>query len=98
MRRMLIIAAVALATAVSVSACEPKGPAEKAGRKIDRAAEEIKEKIVIKKEGPAEKVGRQVDEFMDETGKRLEKAATAVTDEAADAAHELREMAEEIVE
>jgi hypothetical protein len=59
---------------ISLWACEKKGPVEKAGEKIDQAAEETKEgmeevgEAVEEKfdpQGPAEEAGEKVDEAMD---------------------------------
>ena len=59
-----IMMAVVLATAaVGLTACEKKGPAEKAGDKIDKAVEKIDDAIDPK--GPAEKAGRKIDKALD---------------------------------
>ena len=52
--------ALLVGVAVSVSTgCQEKGPAEKAGQAIDRAAEKAKD--AVHPPGPVEKAGREVD-------------------------------------
>jgi hypothetical protein len=46
-----------------VSSCEKKGPAEKAGEKLDEAIEDVKDTVDPK--GPVEKAGEKVDEALD---------------------------------
>jgi hypothetical protein len=46
-----------------LSACEQEGPAERAGEKVDAAAERAKEAIDPK--GPAERAGEKADEAME---------------------------------
>jgi hypothetical protein len=43
-----------------LSGCERRGPAERAGAKIDRAGEKLRD-TVDPPQGPAEKVGRSLD-------------------------------------
>lgn len=45
--------------ALALVACERKGPAEKAGEKVDAAAEKVKN--TLNPEGPAEKAGKKID-------------------------------------
>jgi tRNA A37 threonylcarbamoyltransferase TsaD len=47
--------------------CEQKGPVERAGEKIDRAVEDMKDKI--DPPSPAEKVGRAIDRAVDDVTK-----------------------------
>ena len=44
------------------SSCRKKGPAEKAGEHLDKAADEIKDAVDPK--GPAEKAGEKVDKAL----------------------------------
>ena len=44
------------------TSCREKGPAEKAGEHLDKAAEEIKDAVNPK--GPAEKAGEKVDKAL----------------------------------
>lgn len=53
------LVAVAFATCLVLPACREKGPAERAGEKIDKAGEKISDAIDPK--GPAEKAGREID-------------------------------------
>jgi len=45
-----------------LSSCREKGPAEKAGESIDKAAENVKDAVDPK--GPVEKAGEKVDNAM----------------------------------
>lgn len=69
MRRIALAFAVA-ALALAGTACPDKGPAEKAGQKIDEAVDKLKHP----NEGPMEKAGRKLDE-------EYEKAKEAVSGE-----------------
>jgi len=44
--------------------CEREGAVEKAGKQVDKAVEDVKDKI--NPEGPVEKAGKQVDKAIDE--------------------------------
>src|SRR5215510_7496090 len=50
--------------------CKPEGPAERAGKEIDKTAERLGE--VIEKKGPAERAGEKVDEAVKDAGEALE--------------------------
>jgi hypothetical protein len=50
---------ILLVVAVLSSACAKKGPAQKAGEKVDRAADKVSDTLDPK--GPVEKAGRAVD-------------------------------------
>lgn len=51
---------IALSVAVSASACaEHKGPAQKAGAKLDHASDKVSDTVNPK--GPVEKTGRAID-------------------------------------
>jgi hypothetical protein len=50
---------IALAIGLAAGGCREKGPAEKAGEKLDKAGEKISDAVNPK--GPAEKAGREVD-------------------------------------
>ena len=45
--------------ATLMSGCREKGPAERAGEKVDRTMDKIEDKLDPK--GPAEKAGRKID-------------------------------------
>jgi len=53
-----------------LSACEPEGDAERAGERIDDAAEKAAE--TLDPEGPAERAGEKVDEATEEAGEAAE--------------------------
>lgn len=59
----LLAAALAAVMWANVSGCQEKGPAEKAGEKIDEAAEKIGDALDPK--GPAEKAGEKIDDALD---------------------------------
>jgi hypothetical protein len=59
----ILMAAVLATAALGLTACEKKGPAEKAGDKIDKAVEKVGDAIDPK--GPAEKAGRKIDKALD---------------------------------
>lgn len=51
--------------ATTFAACKHKGPAEKAGEKIDKAAENVRDAVDPPK-GPLEKAGRKIDRAVDD--------------------------------
>lgn len=59
-RITLLMSALVL---VFVASCSEKGPAEKAGERIDSAVEDVKD--AVDPAGPAEKAGRQIDETVE---------------------------------
>ena len=62
--------ALILFAAIFAYGCEKKGPAEKAGEKIDDAMSEAADK--------AEEAGDAIEEAAEETGKAIEEAAEKV--------------------
>lgn len=48
--------------ALAFVSCKPKGPAEKAGEKLDNAVENVKDAVDPK--GPVEKAGEKVDKAL----------------------------------
>lgn len=51
--------------------CDPReGPAERAGERIDEAAERAGE--ALDPQGPAERAGEQIDQAMERTGEAIE--------------------------
>ena len=58
-----LITALMVALATSFSGCEEQGPAEKAGKDIDRAMEKTEENVkdALDKDGAAEKAGEKLD-------------------------------------
>ena len=65
-----ILCAGLLVTALG--GCEREGPMERAGRKMDEAAESLSE--ATRKEGPAERVGKQIDQAAEESREEARKA------------------------
>ena len=57
-RQILTVPAFAFVVAVGLTACEDKGPMQKAGEKADRATDQ--DKVIGK--GPLEKAGKNVDD------------------------------------
>jgi hypothetical protein len=68
-KTLLTSLAIILLT-LGLSACEPEGPAERAGEKVDAAAERAKEAVDPK--GPAERAGEKADEAMERAGEATE--------------------------
>ena len=60
-----LLAAAFAVGATSLVACERKGPAEKAGEKIDHAIEDARDAVDPPK-GPIEKLGRKIDRATDD--------------------------------
>lgn len=54
---------LALSVSLSLVSCEKKGPAEKAGEKLDEAVKSVGEAIDPK--GPGEKIGEALDKAVD---------------------------------
>jgi predicted small lipoprotein YifL len=63
-KNLILVTAIALMT-IGVTACQEKGPAEKAGEEIDNAAENL---------------GDKVEDATDEAGDKLEEAGDKVED------------------
>jgi len=62
---MALAAVLGLATVTGLTACEKKkGPAEKAGEKVDDAIDKMKDKL--DPAGPAEKAGRKIDKAVND--------------------------------
>ena len=57
---------------MALGGCEREGPAERAGKEIDKTAEKLGE--VSEKKGPAERAGEKVDEAVKDAGEALEEA------------------------
>jgi len=53
-----------------LGACEPEGDAERAGERIDDAAEKAAE--ALDPEGPAERAGEKMDQAIEQRGEALE--------------------------
>lgn len=60
----LLVVVLLGTSSVAMIACEkPKGPAEKAGEKLDKAMDKVSDAVDPK--GPAEKAGRAIDRAAD---------------------------------
>ena len=68
MKRFLAL--VGLAALAALGACREEGTAEKAGRKLDEAIDEI----TRPGEGPLERAGRKMDEAVEDAKEALEDA------------------------
>jgi hypothetical protein len=83
-RRPLISALlmiVALFLFLGFSGCDKEGPAEKAGKKIDKSVEEVKEAAEeagdkLTGQGPAEELGEKIDDSVEE----VKEAVTSKTE------------------
>jgi hyperosmotically inducible protein len=69
-RKPLSTSLGALVLVFGLSACEPEGDAERAGERIDDAAEKAAE--AVEPEGPAERAGEKMDEATEEAGEAAE--------------------------
>ena len=70
LRRATAVALVTMLVsggALCFAGCEQKGPAARAGEKIERAVEDMKDKI--DPPSPAEKAGRAIDRAVDDVTK-----------------------------
>ena len=63
MKRSLLMIPM-LAVGLGLAACDEPGPAEQAGRQMDRAGERIRD-AVDPPRGPVERAGRAVDRALD---------------------------------
>lgn len=73
--KKLSLLSAGLLIAAGLVACEQKGPAEKAGEKIDQTVENAKEKVedATKPEGPMEKAGKKIDETVENAKEPVKK-------------------------
>lgn len=72
---IMLIGAISIAM-VALSGCDSKGPAEKAGEKIDKSIESVKDAVEDAKDkitdkGPAEKMGENIDKAVDDVKKSI---------------------------
>lgn len=63
MKIVLSLLFLALSLSLTLVSCEKKGPAEKAGEKVDEAVKAVQEAVDPK--GPGEKVGEAIDKAVD---------------------------------
>ncbi|MBA2592757.1 MAG: hypothetical protein H0U97_11070 [Gammaproteobacteria bacterium] len=69
-RKQLSTSLGAVVLVFGLSACEPEGDAERAGERIDDAAEKAAE--TLDPEGPAERAGEKMDEAIEQGGEAAE--------------------------
>ena len=70
-QRLSMVLCVGL-IAMTLGGCKREGPAERAGKEIDKATEKLGE--TLGKDGPVERTGEQIDKAVKEAGDQLEKA------------------------
>jgi hypothetical protein len=63
--RTFILVAVCSLVLVGLAACQPEGPAEKAGKSLDNAGQSVSDAL-NPPQGPAQSVGRKVDRTLGE--------------------------------
>jgi len=56
--------------------CQKEGPAERAGKEIDEAAERLGE--AVEKKGPVERAGEKIDNAVEDAGEALEETGDKV--------------------
>jgi hypothetical protein len=61
--RALTVLTQAIVVTAGTPGCREKGPAEKAGEQVDKAADKLKD--AIDADGPAEKAGKAIDDAVD---------------------------------
>lgn len=59
MKNTILMTACLFAAVAPMTSCKEKGPGEKVGESIDKAAEDIKDAVDPK--GPGEKLGEKID-------------------------------------
>ena len=62
MKQLLLLTVCSLSILAALASCKKKGPAEKAGEKMDQAIENVKDAVDPK--GPVEKAGEKVDKAL----------------------------------
>jgi hypothetical protein len=63
MKQLLLLAVCSMSILAALSSCKKKGPAEKAGEKVDETIEKVTDAVNPK--GPLEKAGEKVDDAID---------------------------------
>ena len=74
--RTTAIAGLVAALSFASVACHQEGPAEKAGRAIDEAAEDVQEGVqeMTREDGPLENAGEAADEAIDKAKEEVQEA------------------------
>ena len=62
MKKLLILTVCSMSIIAAFSSCKKKGPAERAGEKLDDAIENVQDAVNPK--GSAEKVGEKIDDAL----------------------------------
>lgn len=62
MKNAILMSACLFAAVAPMTSCREKGPGEKVGESIDKAAEDIKDAVDPK--GPGEKAGEKIDKAL----------------------------------
>jgi hypothetical protein len=62
MKKPILLTVCSISIIAAFASCKPKGPAEKAGEKMDNAIENVKD--AVDPEGPAENAGEKVDKAL----------------------------------
>jgi hypothetical protein len=70
-KRLSMVLCVGLAV-IALGGCEREGPAERAGKEIDKTTEKLGD--ALEKDGPMERAGEQIDKAVEKAGDELEKA------------------------
>jgi len=87
---MYRIGLLAVLVAVVLSSCEKEeGPAEKMGKKLDEAVENVAERV--DSQGPAEKAGERIDAAAKEAQQAMQKAGETVGDALQEAGQKIGE-------
>lgn len=96
-----VLVMTCLSAVLGVAGCQQKGPAEKVGQKIDRAAETASQKIETVKESIKQKAG-QAEEHIGESAEAskgaLEKAGQQVDQAAENVGKELEDVKEAVID
>lgn len=61
----VLVLGLALGGVTLTSGCRDEGPAERAGKKVDRAMEKVEDTLDPPR-GPAERAGREIDRAVDD--------------------------------
>ena len=104
-KSLLNILLLTSVTAFGLAACDNKGPAEKAGEKLDTSVEQLQEKtkeaLNIEEKGSLEKAGEQLDQAaqnLKESAQDLKEGAAEQAEKASEAIKDAADAAEQKVE
>lgn len=70
MKKTITILLTSFALGALLTGCPEEGPIEKAGKKVDEAAESVRD--AVKKDGPMEKAGEKIDDAVEDIKDKLE--------------------------